>query len=95
MDHFNITQICINCLRGKKIFRVDLELYDDNGTLKPGTDRMEKFRFMCQFCWRSTALHFYKFSHPELIFYLKRLHEHYEETKKALNNLNTIFNNIK
>ena len=95
MDHFNITQICIHCLRGKKTFRVDLNLYDDNGKLTHGTLQMETFHFICYFCWRSTTLDFYKFSHPDLICYLKRLHQQYEETKKALDKLYILFNNIK
>ena len=41
MDHFNITQICVKCLRGKKEFRVDLKLYDDNGRLPEGVDKMD------------------------------------------------------
>ena len=28
MDHINITQECVHCLMGKKVFRVDLNLYD-------------------------------------------------------------------
>ena len=95
MDHFNITQVCIYCLRGKKSFRVDLKLYDDNGRLLPGTEKLETFRFICHFCWRSSTLDFYKFSHPDLICHLKRLHEQYEETKKTLDKLYILFNNIK
>ena len=33
MDHFNISQECIHCLRGTRLFRVDLSCYDDNGKL--------------------------------------------------------------
>lgn len=49
MDHFIINEVCRNCWRGKKTFRVDLELYDDNGRLLPGVDQMNKFRYMCFF----------------------------------------------
>ena len=31
MDHFNITQECIFCLKGSRVFRVDLSDYDANG----------------------------------------------------------------
>ena len=95
MDHFNITQVCIYCWRGKKSFRVDLKLYDDNGRLLPGIDKLESFCFICHFCWRSSPLDFYKFSHPDLICHLKNLHKQYEETKKALDKLYILFNNIK
>ena len=33
MDHFNITQACIHCLRESKLFRVDLSCYDAEGRL--------------------------------------------------------------
>ena len=95
MDHFNITQECVHCLRGAKLFRVDLSCYDDEGRLIVQSNDMERFRLMCPFCWRKTTLDFYRFSHPDLICYLKRLHKHYEETKKALDILYILFNNIK
>ena len=95
MDHFNITQECVHCLRGAKIFRVDLSCYDDEGRLIVESNDMERFRLMCPFCWRKTTLDFYRFSHPDLICYLKRLHKQYEETKKALDILYILFNNIK
>ena len=95
MDHFNITQKCVHCLRGAKLFRVDLSCYDDEGRLIVESNDMERFRLMCPFCWRKTTLDFYRFSHPDLICYLKRLHKQYEETKKALDILYILFNNIK
>ena len=95
MDHFNITQECVHCLRGAKLFRVDLSCYDDDGRLIVQLNDMERFRLMCPFCWRKTTLDFYRFSHPDLICYLKRLHKQYEETKKALDILYILFNNIK
>ena len=95
MDHFNITQACIHCLRGSKLFRVDLSCYDAEGKLLITSDNINRFRFTCEFCYKVSPLDFYRFSHPDLICYLKRLHKHYEETKKALDKLYILFNNIK
>ena len=96
MDHINITQACIYCLRGKKLFRVDLDCYDAEGRLIIiGTEKISRFRFTCQYCWKQSSLDFYKFSHPDLICYLKRLYQQYEETKKALDKLYILFNNVK
>ena len=96
MDHFNITQACIHCLRGSKLFRVDLNWYDAEGRLIiTGTEKMNSYRFTCQFCYKQSTLDFYRFSHPDLICHLKRLHEQYEETKKALDKLYILFNNVK
>ena len=96
MDHFNITQACIYCLRGSRLFRVDLDCYDAEGRLIiTGTEKMNRFRFSCQFCYRESSLDFYRFSHPDLICYLKRLHEHFEEIKKKLDILYILCNNVK
>ena len=93
MDHFNITQVCSNCLRGEKVFRVDLSLYDDEGRLNQGVENMDIFHFICHFCWRRSSLDFYRFSHPDLICHLKRLHEQYKEIQKALDKLYVLINN--
>ena len=95
MDHFNITQECVHCLRGSKLFRVDLSCYDAEGRLFIESKDMNRFRFICRFCWRESTLDFYRFSHPDLICYLKRLHKQYEETRQALDKLYILFNNIK
>ena len=92
MDHINITQECVHCLTGKKVFRVDLNLYDADGKLIINNEKMKTFCFMCHFCRRTSTLDFYKFSHPDLICHLKRLNEQHKETKEALDKLYNIFN---
>ena len=92
MDHFNITQICINCLRGNHTFKVELSLYDANGKLKKGVDKMQRFTFECSFCLRKTALDFYSFSHPSMISHLMYLRDQNVRRKDALQNLNNTFN---
>ena len=93
MDRFHISQICINCLRGKRVFTIHLDLYDDFGRLAIGTDRLHCFQFICEFCWRKTSLEFYKFSHPDLICYLKKLKQQHDEMKKLLDKFYILFNN--
>ena len=92
MDHFYIRQICVNCMRGTKTFRVDLNIYDDNGLLMYDTLQMENYRFICHFCWKKTTLDFYKFSHPDLICYLKKLHQKYIQVKETLDTLYNLIN---
>ena len=94
MDHFNITQECIYCLKGSKVFRVDLSYYDAQGRRIIMPKDMGRFRFICQFCGKETTLDFYRFSHPDLMCYLKHLHNQYKETRKALDKLYILFNNI-
>ena len=85
MDHINITQACIYCLRGKKLFRVDLDCYDAEGRLIIiGTEKISRFRFTCQYCWKQSSLDFYKFSHPDLICYLKRSISTIRRNKKSI-----------
>ena len=66
MDHINISQTCVNCSRGKKVFRVDLDLYDAEGRLLPKTRTMKNFNFTCHYCFTESSLDFDKFSHPDL-----------------------------
>ena len=94
MNYFNITQECIYCLRGSKLFRVDLSCYDDNGRLIIQSNQMERFCFMCPFCGQNTTLDFYRFSHPDLICYLKRLSKRYEEVRRLLEALYILVNSI-
>lgn len=90
MDHFCITQVCYGCWRGKKEFRVDLALYDDEGRLPQSVK--EKFSFICTFCQKTTHLDFYKFSHPDMILHLRRMHQQNELQKNALDQLYILFN---
>ena len=94
MDHFNITQECIHCLKESKVFKVDLSYYDAQGQRIILAKDMGRFRFICQFCRKETTLDFYRFSHPDMICYLKRLHDQYEKTRKALDKLYILFYNI-
>ena len=93
MDHFNITQECIHCLKESKVFRVDLSDYDAEGRRIIMAKDMRRFRFICQFCRKETTLDFYRFSHPDMICHLKRLHDQYEKTRKALDKLYILFYN--
>ena len=92
MDHFKVTQICKNCSRGKKEFRVDLDLYDAEGKLLPGTLRIKSYHFLCTYCCKESSLDFYQFSHPDLICYLKRLHEHYTKLEELLDQILVLIN---
>ena len=83
----DITHTCIHCLRGKKVFRISLDLYNDEGILKPGVQRMKEFDFMCHYCWKKSFFDFYRFSHPDIILLLKRLEQQLTELQKAIDQL--------
>ena len=50
--------------------------------------------FECSFCRQTTTLDFYRFSHPDMICYLKRLQKRYEEARKTLDIFYILFNKI-
>ena len=91
MDHFYINQICTNCWKGNQIFKVNLSLYDQNGKLRIGIDEIEQFCFICIYCWRTTRLDFYTFSHPSIILHLKHLEELHIQQLDAIKKLNAAF----
>ena len=83
----DITHTCMHCLRGKKVFRISLDLYDDQGLLKRGVTRRKEFEFICTCCERKSLLDFYRFSHPDIILLLKRLDEEQTKLKEAIDQL--------
>ena len=55
--------------------------------LREGIDEMEQYCFICIYCWKTTRLDFYTFSHPSMILHLRhmqRLHEQQTNTFKKL-----------
>ena len=72
------------------MFKVDLSLYDPNGKLRKGIDQMERYCFICIYCWKTTRLDFYTFSHPSI--HKERL---YQQQVDALAKLNVAFHNCR
>ena len=68
------------------MFRVDLSLYDANGKLREGIDEMDRYCFMCTFCWKTTRLNFYSFSHPSMILHLRHINRLHVQQGEALKN---------
>ena len=94
MDHFFINQICTNCWKGNQMFKVNLSLYDQNGKLQIGINEIDQFCFICVYCWKTTKLDFYTFSHPSMILHLKRIERQHKQQIDALKNLNIAFQNV-
>ena len=64
------------------MFKVDLSLYEPNGKLRKGIDQMERYCFICIYCWKTTRLDFYTFSHPSI--HKERLHKQQLNAMKKL-----------
>ena len=83
----DITHTCIHCLRGKKVFRISLDLFNAEGLLKRGVTRMKEFEFICTCCEKKSFLDFYRFSHPDIILLLKHLDEQQTKLQEAIDQL--------
>ena len=77
------------------MFRVDLSLYDANGKLRKGIDEMERYCFICIYCWKTTRLDFYSFSHPSMILHLRHIQRLQQQQTDAIKKLNVAFHNTK
>ena len=82
----DITHTCIHCCKGTKVFRISLDLYDDNGILRRGVQQMKQFEFKCDYCSKKSFFDFYRL-HPDVILLLKRLDRKQNELLDALNKI--------
>lgn len=89
----DINHVCIHCLRGKTVFHISLDLYDEHGLLRRGVTRMKKFQFICNHCSKKSFCDFYRFSHPDVILLLKRIDQKQNELVQALDNIIDILMN--
>ena len=89
----DINHVCTHCLRGKTVFHISLDLYDENGLLRRGVTRMKKFTFTCDHCSKKSFCDFYRFSHPDVILLLKRINQKQNELVQALENIIDILMN--
>ena len=75
------------------MFKVDLSLYDQNGKLTIGINEIERYCFICIYCWKTTKLDFYTFSHPSMILHLKHIERLHKQQLNAIKKLNVAFHN--
>ena len=48
MDHFRFCQLCRNCRKGSKVFKIMLSDYDENGKINLNPiERIRNFAFQC------------------------------------------------
>ena len=73
------------------MFKADLSLYDPNGKLRKGIDQMERYCFICIYCWKTTRLEFSTFSHPSMILHLKHIERLHKQQLNAIKKLNDTF----
>ena len=52
----DISHTCKHCFKGRKVYRVTLDLYNDEGILRRGVQQMKKFEFTCEYCSKKSFL---------------------------------------
>ena len=83
----DISHTCSHCFKGKKVYRVTFDLFNEEGILRRGVQQMKKFEFECKHCSKKSFLDFYRFSHPDVILLLKRLDQRQYQLLEMLNKL--------
>lgn len=95
MEYFKITQQCSRCQRGCQTFQIHLSLFDADGRLiNLSIQKMDAYKFTCQFCSQITDLDFYRFAHPDIIKHLKNINDQFNLIKNALNQMYICLNNM-
>ena len=92
MDHFRFCQLCRDCKKGTKVFKIPLTNYDENGkvNLNP-IDRIRNFAFICEFCSAISVVDFDQICNPSTIIEMKKLEkEKKEEREKLIEDLITL-----
>ena len=76
MEHFLFTELCHNCKKSLKTFKIFLSYYDDSGRfILSKEDAAGIFSFTCQFCKSLNVLDFDEIANPFTIYYLRRENE--------------------
>ena len=85
MDHFRFCQLCRNCRKGSKVFKILLSNYDENGkvNLNP-IDRIRNFAFIREFCSAISVVDFDQISNPSTIIEMKKLEKEKKEEREKL-----------
>ena len=85
MDHFLFCQLCRNCRKGTKVFKILLTNYDENGkvNLNP-IDRIRNFAFICAFCSAISVVDFDQICSPSTIVEMKKLEKEKKEERQKL-----------
>lgn len=88
MDHFLFTQLCRDCKKSFKTFKICLSYYDDNGCFNLSEKEVEDvFSFVCVFCNSKNAVNFEKICNPYTIWYLTKENEINRRIEEVIDDL--------
>ena len=94
MDHFRVCQLCRNCKKGSKVFKVKLSYYDANGKININPiQSIREFAFQCEFCSAVSVVDFDQVCNPATVQELRRVEkERKEKIEKLMQDLNNLLN---
>lgn len=88
MNQFLFTQLCGNCKKGCKTFKVSLSDFDVSGRFKLSkVEVIEHFSFVCFFCCKLNIVDFEQICNPDTIWYLRRENELNRQIQQVINEL--------
>lgn len=88
MDRINFTQLCRQCKKDFKSFKIELSIYDEHGLYNISNEEiLENFSFVCRYCDLLNVLDFQKICNPDTIGYIRREGKMNRQIDEIINNL--------
>ena len=85
MDHFRFCQLCRNCRKGSKVFKIMLSDYDENGKINLNPiERIRNFAFQCQFCCAVSVVDFDQICNESTVIEMKKIEKETKEEGEKL-----------
>ena len=96
MDHFRVCQLCRNCKKTSKVFKVKLSYYDANGKININLiQRISEFAFQCELCAAVSMVDFDQVCNPATVLELRRLEkERKEKIEQVMQDLISLINDF-
>ena len=80
---FYFTQLCRQCKRGYKKFKIDLSNYNEDEKISlENSEIFERFSFTCEKCERTNVLNFAELCSKETILFLKKRSKELQKAEK-------------
>ena len=94
MEHFRVCQLCRNCKKTSKVFKVKLSYYDANGKININPiQSISEFAFQCELCAAVSMVDFDQVCNPATVLELRRVEkERKEKIEQVIQDLISLIN---
>ena len=94
MHHFRVCQLCRNCKKTSKVFKVKLSYYDANGKININPiQSIREFAFQCELCSAVSVVDFDQVCNPATVLELRRVEkERKEKIEQVIQDLISLIN---